>query len=355
MFLQEIYSFVNYYEEYFGQKSKYLLFDEIQNVVGWELAVRELHETKEFYIYITGSSSKLLSKEIATSLRGRSIKYEILPLSFREYLKFLNFPVKKVYSTSEENKVKNFLLNYIKGSFPDIVLYPELANRFYEEYIDLVIFRDIVERYGVKNTHILKLLFKFLISSVSKEFSVHKTYRTLKSNGIEVSKKTLYKYISYFEDSFSVFLLKKYSQSIRKSELSIPKVYLVDTGIAHYLGLRDIGRLMENVVLLELYRRYSQKGKFRIYYYKNSSGEVDFIVVENGKIGECIQVTYELTEGNMNREIKPLLNLHSTFGCRNLRIITWDMEGNIEKDGVKINIYPLWKWLLNIRTTTNLH
>ncbi len=198
----------------------------------------------------------------------------------------------------------------------------------------------------MKNTHILKLLFKFLISSMSKEFSVHKTYRTLKSNGIEVSKKSLYKYISYFEDSFSVFLLKKYSQSIRKSELSIPKVYLVDTGIAHYLGLRDIGRLMENVVFLELYRRYSEKEKFGIYYYKNSSGVVDFIIVENGKIGECIQVTYELTEGNMKREIKPLLNLHSTLGCSNLRIITWDMEGNIEKDGVKINIYPLWKWLL---------
>ncbi len=200
---KEIKEIVNMHGELFGNEPEYLFFDEIQSVENWEKPIRSLYELKRFYIFITGSSSRFLSKEIATTLRGRTISYTIFPFSFREYLKAEGFEKSngkgKYRSSSEESKIKHFVREYTRfGGLPQVVLNKEeeFRKRFFGEYLDLVVYRDIIERYGVKNLSIVRTMMKFLISSFAKEFSIHKFYNSLKSQNIKVSKKTLYNYFA---------------------------------------------------------------------------------------------------------------------------------------------------------------
>jgi len=343
----DVISAVNLHEEYYGQGPKYIFLDEIQNVKDWAKAVRSLFETKKYFIFVSGSSSKLLSKEIATSLRGRALTYYVLPLSFKEFMGFKNFEVKEMYSTSEENKIKNYLREYLKfGGFPDIINENKLAEKFFREYIDLVVFKDIIERHKVKNTFIIKFLIKNLLASFSKEFSVHKVFLALKSQGIKVSKKTLYEYITYLEDAFFSFFHKKFSHSQKSIELSVPKVYVNDTGLVNFSlpkSSENIGRLIENCVFLELKRREKE-----IYYWKDLSHEVDFVVKGKGeRIEQLIQVCYDISnEETKMREYAALIKASNTLRCNNLILINFFKEGEERIKGKRIKLIPLWKWLL---------
>lgn len=212
---------------------------------------------------------------------------------------------------------------------------------FYQDYANLVIFRDIIERYSLRNIWLVKFLFKSLISSTAKVFSVHKIFNTLKSQGIIVAKTTLYEYVEHFYDAMVFFPLKKYSKSLRRRELSLPKVYPVDPGIAYHFGIRDKGRLLENVIYLELLRRYGWENVF----YWNDGGEVDFVATQNGK-EIAIQVSYELTEENKKREISPLIKFYENTGIEELLLITWSQEEERSFQSRKINIVPAWRWLL---------
>ncbi len=314
----------------------------MQNVHGWENAVRELHESKKYHIVVTGSSSKLLSKEISTSLRGRRLTHFIMPLSFTEYLKFKDFHIPSHLSSTLVSKIKNYLSRYLMGSFPDVALEESLAPKFYEDFANLVIFKDIMERYSIRNSWLIKFMFKSMISSTSKEFSIHKLYNTLKSREVVVAKRTLYQYSEYFNDAFIFFFVKKYYPSLRKRELSIPKIYPVDPGIAHHFGIRDSGRLLENVVFLELIRRY---GYENVFYWKNG-GEVDFVVVKNDKPVEGIQVTFKLNDENRSREVKPLISFSEATSCKKLKIITWDQRDDLVVNNSKISVVPLWEWIM---------
>jgi len=161
---------VNVHEEFYGKIPEYIFLDEVQNIDNWEKAVRGLYETKNYYLFISGSSSKLLSKEIATSLRGRTLTYSILPLSFREFLGFNDIKIKPLLSTSDENQIKNNLRKYMEfGGFPDIVFDNQITERFFKEYLDLVLFRDIIERYNIKNIFIIKFLIRSMLASFSKQ------------------------------------------------------------------------------------------------------------------------------------------------------------------------------------------
>lgn len=345
---KEILEAVNLHEEYYGKKPTYVFLDEIQNIENWSKSVRSLFETKRFFLLVSGSSSKLLSKEIATSLRGRALTYNMLPLSFKEFLRAKGIEIKKLYSTSEENQIKNYMRKYFKyGGFPDIVNEEKLATKFFNEYIDLVIFRDIVERHKVKNVFVIKFLIKNLISSFSKEFSVHKVFLTLKSQGIKVSKKTLYEYVTYLEDAYFSFFLKKFSYSSRKRNLSIPKVYINDVGIINSSipsSSNNVGRIMENIVFLELKVREKE-----MYYWKESQHEVDFVVIGKGnKIEQLIQVCYDISDiDTKKREINALAKASSELKCKDLLIITYSQEGEEKVKGKKIRFIPLWKWLLS--------
>ncbi|MFH8120435.1 MAG: ATP-binding protein [Candidatus Aenigmatarchaeota archaeon] len=349
---KDIIKAINVHQEHYGKESEYIFLDEVQNVENWHKAVRSLFETKKYFIFLSGSSSKLLAKEIATTLRGRAIPYYIFPLSFREYLNFKKFEIKKFYSTSEENKVKNYLREYLKyGGFPNIVIEKKIADKFFNEYLDLVVFKDIVERHKIKNVFVIKFLIKTIVSSFAKEFSVHKVFQSLKSQNIKVSKKTLYEYLTYLEDALFLFPLKKFSYSVRESELSIPKVFINDVGLVNSIVSdfpRNIGRIMENVVFLELKRLQNIK-PINLYFLKTQNGEIDFVLSEGQKIKQLIQVCYDIHDIDVKkRELQPLVKGSKELKCKDLLVITYDYEAEEKFEGRKIKFLPLWRWLIEV-------
>ncbi|MCL5101481.1 MAG: ATP-binding protein [Candidatus Parvarchaeota archaeon] len=348
---KDILDAVNIHHQVYGKLPSFIYMDEPQVVKNWEKAVYSLHEKKIFKIIITGSSSKLLSKEIATSLRGRTLTYFVYPLSFKEYLLFKGITKNgnSLLSDSVKNQIIHELSAYLTvGSLPDVVTNPNVSSKFYNDYIDLIIFRDIIERFGIKNISVIRFVIKSFITSFSKQMSVHSMYNSLKGSGQKVSKKTLYSYVSLLEDAYFAFQLKKFNFSDKKSELSIPKIYLNDWGVAStVLNLEgELSRAMENAVFIELKRRQPENGKI---YYSDLGNEIDFITSEKGKISRIIQVTYISNKSEIKkRETQSLLIGASELKCNDLLVITWDYEAEEKVKGKRIKFIPLWKWLLNI-------
>lgn len=348
---KDVLNAVNVHEEFYGRKPRYIFLDEIQAVQNWQSPVRGLYETMNYQIFLSGSSSKILSKEIATALRGRTLTHFILPLSFKEVLSFKKVPLKPQYTTSEENRIKNTLRDYLKfGGFPDIVFERQVADRFFKEYLDLVVFRDIIERHGIKNVFVIKFLTRSILASFSKQFSIHGIFNSLKSQGIKISKKTLYNYASYLEDAFFAFFVKKFSYSAKDVELSIPKVFINDTGLTNFsvspVFSTNFGRLMENAVFLELMRAQNKEPRLEVYHYKNT-GEVDFVLKQREKVLQLVQVCYDLSDPlTRKRELGALLEASKSLNCSRLLLITWDYEGKEMIKGNKVKFVPLWKWLL---------
>lgn len=338
-----------FYELFPDADEKYLFLDEIQNVPNWELFVKRVMERDGFRVYLTGSSSKLLSREIATALRGRTLTFEMLPFSFREFLRAKGIEVGRYLSTREEAVVKTLLREYLEfGGFPEVVLIEDtyLKRKTLSEYVDVMLYRDVVERHGVKNLKAVRLFLKLLITSFAKEFSVNRTARYMKGIGVDVSKNTLYSYFDYFEEAYVIFPLKKFSYNLREVENSLPKVYVVDTGLINAYSLRfgeTIGRLIENAVFLELRRREKE-----LYYFRDERGrEVDFLVKDGKDISELIQVSYSLeAPETFEREISALVNASEKLDCENLTIINWNRDDILEVGGKKVRLIPLWKFLL---------
>jgi len=327
-----------------------IFFDEPQMIENWEIAVRALHD-EGFEIYLAGSSSRLLSREISTSLRGRTLSYLMLPFSFMEFLdlKQAGFDPLRL-SSREKSKLQGLLDQYLEfGGFPEVILEanPETRLRILNEYFNLVVYRDVVERYKIKNTQLIKWLVKSLTISYSKEFSVHKQYLILKSKGIKVSKNTLYSYLSMLEDSVFVFLVPRFDYSIRKRKLSIHKAYLCDVGYARLTGISgDYGKKMENMVFLELERR--KRALTDIFYWKNQQQEeVDFVVQTGGRVEQLIQVSRDVENVDvMKREVRALIKASDQLECDDLLFITEDYDLVEKHKGKNIRFMPLWMWLM---------
>lgn len=327
-----------------------LFLDEPQNMKKWETAVRSLHD-EGFNIFLTGSSSKLLSQEIATSLRGRTISYFLLPFSFKEFLKARNVSLELPRLSSREKSVLLALLNeYVElGGFPEIVNESDMETKLkiINEYFNLVVYRDIVERYKIKNTFLIRWLIRSAIMSFSREFSVHKAYLTLKSRGLKASKNTLYAYVSMLQDAVFAFFLPKFKYSVRKRGFSINKAYLCDVCFTKLVeATRDEGRKMENTVFLELERRKSPLTE--IFYWKDAfQHEVDFVIKEGLKVKQLVQATYASARDEIDkRERASLVKASKELKCSNLLVITWDYEAKEKFKGNRIKFVPLWKWLL---------
>ncbi|MEI6731537.1 MAG: ATP-binding protein, partial [archaeon] len=332
------------YHELFPQNSEkkiWLFLDEIQNVSGWESFVRSCLDDG-IKVFISGSSSKLLSKEVATSMRGRNLSYIILPLSFKEFLSFKKFELEKAYSTSEKSQLLNYFQEYLQfGGYPESVLFVGEREKILKDIFDTAIFKDVLERRKIRNSLLLKNLIKALLSA--KEFSINKFYHYLKSQQIKSSKDALYRYLEYLEDAFFVFKLNKFSLSYKKREQSLPKIYFIDNGILTNNQIDDKGRLLENMVFLELLRRESDTS----YLHNSSKEEVDFLVKEGKKVKQLIQVCYDFENFmTKEREIRPLLKASDEFNCNTLLILTNSGEEEIKIKGKKIIIKPVWKWLL---------
>ena len=331
---------VQAFHELYGDLD-YFVFDEIQSVQGWERFLSRVRTSKR--VIITGSSSNLLSGELSTVLTGRYVSFELYPFSFKEFLEFKGIKLEKnwMYSTKETAKVKKALEEYIKfGGFPE-------ALKFGRIYLQ-TIYRDIVEkdvlfRYKIRDIQALRELAKYLISNFSKEITYGKLKNLINIKDVH----TVKNYVEYLERAYLIFQVRRFSFKLKSQMLSPRKVYAVDTGLINTVSFKfseNIGRLMENLVFLELLRRRSYKfADYEIYYWKDAKGEVDFVVKSENKVTQLIQVTYELNKENFEREVAPLLKASKELKCKELLLITWDQE-DTTKEGVKI--MPLWKWLL---------
>ncbi len=333
-----------YYEIFPENKKKrvWLFLDELQNVSGWEKFVRTCLD-EGIKVFISGSSSKLLSKEIATSMGGRNLSYTLLPFSFKEYLRAREFELKDYYSSEEKAKLNNYLDNYfLWGGYPESVLYQEHKEEILRDIFETAILKDVAERHKVRNITILKIFVKALLTS--QEFSVNKFYNYLKSQNIKVGKNALYNYLDYLEDAFFIFPLRKFSLSYKKPDQSTPKIYFIDNGLLSISGIDDKGRLMENLVFVELLRR-----DLKISYYQNKlKEEVDFFITEGKKFRQMIQVCYDLENFmTFDRELRVLIKASEEFKCNKLLVITRNKKGKEKINGKIIEFVPLVKWLLN--------
>lgn len=348
---QDIHEIVKLHWQLYPASAELLsvFWDEPQNTPGWERAARALHD-EGLRLVITGSSSKLLSREIATALRGRALSYLLLPFSFREFLCLKGFSAGEPFSSRQKALLLHLLEEYLLfGGYPEVASEKdeEQKARILKEYLDLVIYRDVIERYAVRNTQLVRWLLRALLSSFAKEYSVHRLFNTLQSEGMRVSKNTLYSYLSMLEEVFFVASLRQFSHAARK-KLSAGKLYAYDTGFATLLdGQRNIGRRMENAVFLELVRRQGALG--RLSYWKSQLHEVDFVVSERGKASQLVQVCYQPEEA-YQREVRGLLAAGKELGCRRLLVITWDdaAEKRVRWFGMAgtVRFMPLWQWLL---------
>ena len=335
------------------KKKLYIFIDEPQVINKWELAIRDIYDRYNCQIFLTGSSSKLLSKEIATSLRGRSITNLLLPLSFKEFLAFkkLKFDINKI-DTETRSKLLNYIEEYLLyGGYPEVVLENDKNEKMkiVKDYFDLVIYKDIVERYNLKNTKVIRWLMNSLISSTAKELSINNLYNNLKSQGIKISKNTLYYNFNIFEDSFFIFALRKYENSEKQSGLSIPKIYLDDVSFLNLFSIQEQGKRLENTVFLQLLRQKEKNPLITLNYFKTTDNkEIDFIIKEGKKISSIIQVCNNLSNTETkSREINSLITSLNQFKLNEGIIITNESDYKEEKiEGKTIKMIPLWKWLL---------
>jgi len=327
--------------ELFGSQKIYY-FDEIQNIEGWELFVRRLYNNGN-KIYITGSNATLFSEELGTRLTGRYISLKIFPFSFAEYVRYRQFIVPNNLSTVQIGQIKKLFNEYCNiGGFPEYVKYQD--TDYLHSLYDSIIYRDIVARYKIPNTKPLRELVFYLASNCSKEMTFN-SLRKLLDLG---SATTVSEYCTYLENSYLCFFVNRYSESVKKQMQSPKKVYFIDHILAKTVGFRfsdDKGRLLENIVFIELKRRLLE-----IYYHKLNK-ECDFIIRKNGKIVNAIQVCQSIyEEKTRQREIDGLLEALNSYSLKTGYILTENEEKTFEiehnQEQFKIIIMPIWKWLL---------
>ena len=319
-------------------KSNIFFFDEIQVVNGWEAFVRRMND-KGYKFFITGSNSSMLSREMGTKLTGRSIAIELYPFSFKECLSYVDVDTNKtMFLTEDRALIKKEFNEYIdNGGMPEYRIYKN--DKTLKDLYENILYRDVIVRYNLSDEKSLKELTHFLFSNYGKEIS----YNNLKSMLNLGSANTVKHYMSYLENSYLIFTIAKYDESLKKQIYSKKKVYVIDMGLINLISFKfskNSGRILENIVFLELKRKNKD-----IFYHKEKS-ECDFIIKDKLKIVQAIQVTQNLNDGNKSREIAGLLEACNKYKLKEGMILTYDQEEDIIVEDKKIVVKPVWKWLL---------
>jgi len=324
-------------------ETKTILFDEIQNLPKWELFLNRLHR-KGYNLVITGSNSRLLSRELSTHLTGRFIQFQILTFSFAEFLSARDFLIDETLGLKErQGMLLNLLSEYLeKGGYPEVLIKNIEPKTYITTLFESILFKDIVKRYNVRYSKKLYDLGLYLITNHSNEFS----YTSLKKALDFKSVHTVENYTDYLNEAFLIFYIERFSHKLREQIKSPKKLYACDTGIINAVKFKttpDIGKVIENATAIELLRR----GK-EYYSYKTKDGkEVDFVVKEGLEITQLIQVCYDISQpATKKRELAALAKTARETGCDNLLVITWDYENKETSEHGDIIYMPLGKWLL---------
>jgi predicted AAA+ superfamily ATPase len=346
---KDFFEIISIFEEYFGVKLEKILIDEVQKIEEWERLVRSLLDSYE--IIISGSSSKLLPKEIATTLRGRSLTYLLLPLSFREYLNFKGVKAKNIVAISEKVKLVKELEEFLGwGGYPEIVIEWDKKEKILREYFETIFQKDFVERFEIVNVNVARLIFEFIIKNFSGEISTHKIANFVSSMMGRNVKNMVYDYVEKLPETFTSFFVEKFERSVYKRKSFAKKVYICDLGLTNLLMKeKDLGKRMENSVFLELIRKINERPLIEIFYFKDyQQNEVDFVLKEGLRIKQLVQVTCASGKDEVEkREVKALVKAGELLKCKDLLVITWDYEDEARVGNKKIVFKPLWKWLLS--------
>jgi uncharacterized protein len=326
-----------YHELYPSVKWKdcYFFFDEIQNIENWEKFVRRCNDTITKNIFLTGSNANLLSREIATALRGRTLSYEILPLSFREFLSFKNVNWKKRDSASQSKVNKLFLQYLATGGYPEVtMLNDNLKTQALQEYFDVMTYRDLVERYQFTNLPVIKYFLKRVASTAGSYLSLNKIYLELRSQGYKLDKNYLYELNEAAKAVYLSMPVDKFDFSELKRANSDKKTYFIDNGLLNAITFKfshDNGKLLENLCYLELRRQ-----NVPTYYYKNGK-ECDFVLYTENKKPLPLQVTYSLTDPDTyEREVSSLVYCCKKLDVKKGVILSMAERPDATVSGVKI-------------------
>lgn len=325
--------------EFSGSKGKpYLFLDEIQNVDGWEKFVRRVADMK-YRINITGSNSKMLSKEIASTLGGRFMIVNVFPYSFKEYLSakhIENVRLDQIGTKKRADIVSQYEQYVTYGTFPELV---DIKNKrpFLNNIYQTVYLQDIITRNKITNDFAVRLILKKIAESVTKALSFNRLTNIVKSAGISIGKQTVINYVGHMLDSYLIFSLQNYA-----SKKTSPKYYFMDTGLLGLMLLDCKTAQLENLVAVELIRRY---GFENVYFFENNI-EVDFYVPSENL---AIQVSMQVLEDvdTLERETKAFVKLNQFIPDTKCLLVTNSEETKLNCDGIKIDVVPAWKWLLD--------
>jgi len=327
----------------------HFFFDEIQRIEQWEVFIRRLLDTEDVQVYLTGSSSKLLSTEISTSLRGRSMAVEIFPFSFKEFLKrngLFHKPPER-FSAKTISTLRKAMKDYLEiGGFPEAQgLEGSLRVELLQGYIDSVLFKDIVERHKVSNVIALKHLVRHIMNSPSGKFSTNRFYNTLRSMSVKCTKNDLYGYLDFLTDAFLFYKVPIHSRSEKARMINPAKIYTIDAGLLKAMTFRnfqDYGPLLENIAFMHL-----RRSGYEIEYVSTKDGyETDFFAV-NKISGEkkLIQISWNMSDKKtFSRELRGLKSAMNELSITSGTIVTWDDETSLDDN---IGVVPAWKWLLS--------
>jgi hypothetical protein len=345
-------AYYSLYPEKRGAEKVYFFFDELQLIPTWELFIDRLMRTENCEVYITGSSSAMLSREIATQMRGRSLSWEIFPFSFTEYLDAVNIEHTMPLTSRTRAFIQKAFENYWKsGAFPEVIGCSDaLRHKIHQEYFDTILFRDIVERHDISHPRALRDLAYKLIDSAGSFFSINSLYGYLKSVGYKIQKPDVTQYLEWFEDCYFLFQVRLFDASVARSAVNPKKIYCIDHAFIASITsgiLVNSGHLLENLVFISLQRKYSE-----IYYYKTAGGrEVDFIVVSEKKEKSLFQVCETMEDPKTyKRETTALIDAMDELRLAEAVIITRNESDSITTRQGTIRIVATWQFLVEFET-----
>lgn len=327
----------------YGTDVPYLVLDEIQDVDGWYLFVNRLLRTS-LHIFVTGSNAKLLSGELATHLTGRYNEIRLYPFSFSEYCLYHQIDIQSITTKADAERKRAFMDYIHDGGFPEM---QGLRNKraYVQSLIEAILRKDIKKRFNIRNVESLRKLAHHLINNACQEVN----YDEL-SELLGIADKTVKKYVDYLSQAFMVQLLTRHSFK-SKERIRNQKAYIVDTGLQgnrdHALMPENIGWRLENIVFIELLRRCAHDF-LDVYYHKPAprAKEIDFVVCDQNKAVELIQVAYEIdSQKAYDREISSLVKASDALSCSRLTLIAFSQTRDVEIDGKTIHIISALEWL----------
>lgn len=354
-------AYFSLYPEKKNTEKIYCFFDEIQIVPGWEPFVDRLMRTEKCEVYITGSSAQMLSREIATQMRGRALSWEMFPFSFQEFLDFKGIQSNVPLSTKKRLTIQKAFVEYWEaGGFPEVAgLDRMLRIKIHQEYFNAMLFRDLIERHDISHPKALTDLAHLLVDNTASLYSVNSLAGYLKSLGHKTPKSTVSAYLEWFEDAYFLFTVRIFDASLARSNTNPKKIYCIDHSLVTSVSsgiLLNSGHLLENLVFIALRRVTSN-----IFYYKTKGGrEVDFVALlpslgDQDRSRILVQVCESLADPQTRkREVAALSEAMTDLKLAQGTIVTRGDDERIHLESGTINVMPSWRFLLNLSgPTTN--